>query len=328
MHVALIALVLLAGPGKPSKAFVDLDPKIVAAAGLKAKGFELVDVGNENGRLQADPNGVPADEPAPAWASAAMKKDWETGAAACRAKVGPKPQAGDMKVLFCAKDLASALWQRHLERLDPKGLVLGGGFLEMEDEEGAKSFPVSIYGYRVDEAQVRTLAAKAKSKDEAFKLAVTFVGQILEGKGEAKKREILRQLPAGPAAGKEPRSELVQFKPVEVSANCSPVLPKRLELTSESLKAATDLDKLYGLSVKDGMAANRECSFEYSAETGDSVEVFKAEGKLACEGKTYESKQMAMGVAAVEELVLRDSAGQGDQGVVWGQVSFGRNPSS
>ena len=34
------------------------------------------------------------------------------------------------------------------------------------------------------------------------------------------------------------------------------------------------------------------------------------EGKLTCEGKTYESKQMAMGVAAVEELVLRDLLAQ------------------
>ncbi|HEY3450793.1 MAG TPA: hypothetical protein VGK67_30835 [Myxococcales bacterium] len=305
MHVALIAMVLLAGPAKPGKAFIDLDAKIVAAAGLKAKAYELVEVGNENGRLQADPNGVPADEPPPAWATGAMRKDWEAGTAACRAKLGPKPQSGDVKALFCAKDLANALWQRHLERLDPKGIVIGGGFLEMEDEEQAKTFPVSIYGYRVDEARVRTLAGKAKSKDEALKMAANFVNQIIDGKGEAKPREIVRSLPV--ASGKEPRTEVAQFKAVEMPAGCSPVLPKRLELTSENPKVAANLDRLYGLSVRDGMAANRECTFEYAAESGDSIgPVFKAEGKLSCEGRTFESKQMALKVSAVEEAVLSD----------------------
>lgn len=311
MHVTLLmAALAAAAPARPGKAFVDLDAKIVAAAGLKAKGYTLVEVGEPNGRLQGDPGGVPADEPPPSWADAALKKDWETGTAACRAKLGPKPQAGDVKALFCAKDLANALWQRHLERLDPKGLVLGGGFLEMEDEEGARSYPVSIYGYRVDEPQVRTLADKAKTRDEALKLAAKFVGQILEGKGEPRPREVLRQLPAAPTGRETTRAELVQFKPVEMPAGCSPFLPKRLELTSASLKASADLDRLYGLSVKDGMGPNRECSFDYSAETGDSVEVFKAEGKLVCEGKTYESRQMAFGVFAVEELVLRDLLAQ------------------
>ncbi len=310
MHVALIAVVLLAGsPRGPGKAFVDLDAKIVAAAGLKAKGYELVEVGEENGRLQGDPSGVPADEAAPAWASAAMRKDWEAGTAACRSRLGPKPQDGDVRALFCAKDLANALWQRHLERLDPKGVVIGGGFLEMEDEEGNKSFPVSIYGYRVDEAKVRTLSGRATSREEAQRLAVKYVGQILEGKGEAKQREIVRELPAA-STGKEPRTEVAEYRPVEMPAGCSPVLPKRLELTSGNPKVAANLDRLYGRSVKNGLASNRECTFEYLAESGDSTEVFKAEGKLVCEGRTFESSQMALKVSAAQEAVLRDLLGK------------------
>jgi len=304
MMVVVAATLAFAPQAQARKALVSLDAEVLKASGLQARGLEVVDVSKEMARFHGDVLGgvVVPDEPAPAWATDALRKDWEQGAAGCRARIGPPPYAGNMKAIFCGQDLAKALWQRHLERLDPAGVVVGGG---VREDPATKEFLVSIFGYRVDETVTRSFDAKAETRAEAVRLAADFVARIFDGGGQDAPRTVLRQLPEAPA-GAPVAAAAARFKPVDVPAGCAAKLPRTLVLGSD--QTSLDLDRLWTTSVTGGGAPGRPCALRYLTEAGDmgGTSMYTGVVSLACGDQSFEGKARGLLVSRVEELALQD----------------------
>lgn len=302
--VVAVAALLLAAPAQARTAMVALDPEVLAAAGLEAKGFRIVEVTKEFDRLQGDSLIiVMPDEPAPSWTDTALRQDWTSGTAGCRYKVGAPPYAGNIKALSCGQDLAQALWQRHLERIDADGVVLYGS---VRKSPTSREFHASAGGYRVDEAQSRGLAGTAKTRAEAVRMAADYLVKILAGEGEARPRVVIRQLPEAPA-GSSAASQVARYRAVPVPAGCKATsLPRKLELNADS--AAANLDRLWTTSTPEGGAPPRACALAYKSSEASvaDMRVFLSEASLRCQAQTFVSKQRGFVVSAVEEKTLQD----------------------
>lgn len=302
-RAAVITILLCAASAEARTAFVDLSPEVLEALDLESKKLEPVDVAQEHRHLQEGTlNVVFPDEPVPAWATPEMKKDWESGAAGCRAKVGPPPYAGRPPAVFCGMALASALWQRHLERIDAAGLVLTGGYGQ---DYASKLFKISVMGYRVDEPATRKLEATAKTRKEALARTVELLGRLIAGQGNESPRQLVRTLETAAATSATARLVPAEFKPSPVPAECQETLPRRLELGAD--QASVDLDRLWTVSVPGGKAPPRACTLTYRTETADlaGTQVFVGRGSLDCPPDRFETKSSQLLVAATEEKVLR-----------------------
>lgn len=286
---------------------VAMDPAISGALApdLKARGLKLVLADDAFRRFNEYFGVVMPDEHPPSWADDAMKADWAAGTAACRANAGPPPYAGKRKAIFCGHDLAAALWQRYLERIDAKGWFVAAG-VTIDKEKGKFSYFAS--GHEVMGTTSYQHRADAKSEEEALKLAVKAVTQILDSQGAPTERQLVRDLPKAPVGAAPAGAVAAQFRPVAVPPGCAAKLPAKLQVTSTNAQVKMDFEALYLASATGAAAPPRACSLEYSMDSAEALgqTVYRAEGALKCGPDAATSTSRRFMPSISEETALQD----------------------